>query len=150
MGRAPSEEMVDILLVEDNPGDVRLTEEAFKDACVKNELHTARRGGEALDFLHQRGDFEDATRPDIVLLDLNLPGRNGKEVLEEIRTTPKLKPIPVIVLTSSTADEDIVRSYVENANAYLTKPVDAEEFIDLVRTISEFWIQIVHLPPTEG
>lgn len=149
MGRDSADETVDILLVEDNPGDIRLTEKAFKDAHVKNDIHTVRRGGEVLDFLHQRGDFKHAVRPDTVLLDLNLPGRNGKEVLEEIRATPKLKPIPVIVLTSSTADEDIIKSCAKHANAFLTKPVDADEFVDLVRSISEFWIQIVQLPPND-
>ncbi|SFG58846.1 Response regulator receiver domain-containing protein [Halopelagius inordinatus] len=137
---------VEILLVEDNPGDVRLTREAFKDGCIENALHVAGDGVEALDFLYQRGDHEDAPRPDIVLLDLNLPRKNGDEILEEIRNDPDLKRIPVIVLTSSTTHEDVVNSYDLSANAYLTKPVDPDEFMDTVRVLEEFWFSIVRLP----
>lgn len=137
---------VEILLVEDNPGDVRLTQEAFKDGCIENTLHVAGDGVEALDYLYRRGDYEDAPRPDIVLLDLNLPRKNGDEVLDEIRDDPDLKRIPVIVLTSSTTHEDVVNSYDLSANAYLTKPVDPDEFIDTVRVLEEFWFSIVRLP----
>lgn len=138
---------VDVLLVEDNPGDVRLTREAFEQARLRTELHVVRRGEEALDYLNQQGNYENATQPDIVLLDLNLPGLNGLEVLEEIRETPELKTIPVIILTSSKSEEDIVRSYERHANAYLTKPVNVDKFVNLARTVGDFWLQTVKLPP---
>jgi CheY-like chemotaxis protein len=144
-----NEETADILLVEDNPGDVRLTEEAFEQGHIHNTLHVTTDGVEALDFLHQRGEHADAPRPDIVLLDLNLPRMNGDEVLEEIRADPKLERLPVIVLTSSSAEEDILRSYRLQANAFLTKPVDPAEFVDTIRTFQQFWLSIVRLPPRE-
>ena len=137
---------VDILLVEDNPGDVRLTQEAFKEGHIDNTLHVATDGTEALSFLFQRGEHADAPRPDIVLLDLNLPRKDGDEVLEELRADPDLRRIPVIVLTSSKAHEDIERSYERSANAYLTKPVDPDEFVDVVRSLERFWLSIVTLP----
>ena len=140
---------VDILLVEDNPGDVRLTREALKEGQINNTLHVASDGVEALDFLHQRGEFADAPRPDLILLDLNLPRKNGEEVLAEIRDDPDLECIPVIILTSSEAEEDIVKSYKMRANAYLTKPVDPQSFIDTVRTFEQFWFSIVRLPSIE-
>lgn len=141
---------VDILLVEDNPGDVRLTREAFKEARISNELHVARDGEAALDFLHQRGEFEDAPRPRLILLDLNLPKRDGDEVLAEIKADESLRSIPVTVLTSSAAEEDIARSYNLHTNAYLTKPIDPDEFVDVVRSFEEFWFTLVQLPPQEG
>lgn len=150
MGQDSRGRMIDILLVEDNPGDVRLTEEAFEEARLRNELHAVTRGRDALDYVHQRGEYADASRPDIVLLDLNLPGMSGWDVLEEIKASPGLKTIPTIVLTSSEAEEDIVKGYDEHANAYLTKPVDVDEFIDLGRTIAHFWIQLVELPTQES
>jgi len=140
----------DILLVEDNPGDIRLTEEAFEQGCISNTLHVVTDGVEALDFLHRRGDHADAPGPDIVLLDLNLPRKNGDEVLEAINEEPELRSIPVIVLTSSEAEEDVVRSYELQANAYLTKPVDPEAFIEAVRSFEAFWLSVVRLPPREG
>jgi CheY-like chemotaxis protein len=139
----------DILLVEDNPGDVRLTREAFEAGNIANTLHVVTDGVEALAFLHQRGDHEAAPRPDIVLLDLNLPGKNGDEVLAEINDDPDLESIPVIVLTSSEAEEDVLQSYELQANAYLTKPVDPGEFIDIVKRFKAFWLEVVRLPPGE-
>ncbi|WP_415382461.1 response regulator [Halosimplex sp. TS25] len=145
----PSGDPADILLVEDNPGDVRLTREAFRDGHIRNALHVVTDGVEALDFLRQRGDHADAPRPDVVLLDLNLPRKNGDEVLDEIRDDPELERLPVVVLTSSKAQEDVVESYELQANAYLTKPVDPSEFIETVQSIQEFWLCVVRLPPSE-
>ncbi|SFB69936.1 Response regulator receiver domain-containing protein [Halobiforma haloterrestris] len=135
-----------ILLVEDNPGDVRLTREAFEAARIESDLYVVSDGAEALEFLEQRGEYEDAPRPDLVLLDLNLPRASGEEVLTELKDDPELRTIPVIVLTSSRAEEDIVRSYELHANAYLTKPVDPDEFIETIRAFEEFWFTVVHLP----
>lgn len=145
----PSGEPVDILLVEDNPGDVRLTQEAFKEGNIANTLHVATDGVEALDFLHKRDEYADAPCPDIVLLDLNLPRKNGDEVLEKIRDDSDLSDLPVIILTSSEAEEDIVKSYELQANAYLTKPVDPEGFIQTVRSFERFWLELVRFPPCE-
>ena len=136
-----------ILLVEDNPGDVRLTKEAFKQGRIENDLHVVTDGHEALEFLTQRGEHEDAPRPDLILLDLNLPRKNGEEVLEELKDEPDLRSIPVIVLTSSRAEEDVVKSYELHANAYLTKPVDPDEFIETVKAFEKFWFCVVRLPP---
>ncbi|MFB6270823.1 MAG: response regulator [Halobacterium sp.] len=138
---------VDILLVEDNPGDVRLTREAFAEASINNDLHVVTDGEAALDFLAQRGDYDDVPRPDLVLLDLNLPKVDGLEVLEHVKGTEGLRRIPVVVLTSSEAQEDVVESYERHTNAYLTKPVDPAEFVDVVRSFEEFWLTLVHLPP---
>ncbi|MHC3438434.1 response regulator [Natrialbaceae archaeon A-gly3] len=140
-------EPAQILLVEDNPGDVRLTKEAFEHGRIENDLHVVTDGSEALEFLNQHGEYDDAPRPDLILLDLNLPRMNGDEVLDELKDDPDLRPIPVIVLTSSKAEEDIARSYELHANAYLTKPVDPDEFIDTVRAFEEFWFSVVRLPP---
>ena len=145
--RTGTPDTAQILLVEDNPGDVRLTEEAFKQGRIENDLHVVSDGTEALDFLAQRGEFADAPRPDLILLDLNLPRTDGEEVLEELKGDPELRSIPVIVLTSSRAEEDIARSYELHANAYLTKPVDPDEFIETVRAFEEFWFSVVRLPP---
>jgi len=136
-----------LLLVEDNPGDVRLTREAFEEGRIQNELHVVPDGAEALDFLHQRGEYSDAPRPDLVLLDLNLPRTDGETVLEELKADPELRSIPVIVLTSSRTEEDVARSYDLHANAYLTKPVDPDEFIETVRAFEKFWFSVVRLPP---
>ncbi|AXR79217.1 response regulator [Natrarchaeobaculum sulfurireducens] len=136
-----------LLLVEDNPGDVRLTREAFEAGRIENELHVVPDGAQALDFLHRRGEYADAPRPDLILLDLNLPRTGGEAVLEELKADPELRPIPVIVLTSSRAEEDVVKSYDLHANAYLTKPVDPDEFIDTVRAFEKFWFSVVRLPP---
>ena len=137
---------IQILLVEDNPGDVRLTVEALRGAKVANELHVVTDGESALDFLHRRGEHTDATRPDIILLDLNLPRLEGHEVLDHIKSTPHLAKIPTIVLTSSSADTDIQQSYKLHANCFISKPVDFTEFIAAVRSLEGFWLKIVRLP----
>jgi CheY-like chemotaxis protein len=143
-----SGDSADILLVEDNPGDIRLTKEAFQESQIANTLHVVTDGVEALDYIHQRGDYTDAPVPDIILLDLNLPRKNGDEILRELHEDdPDGFRIPVIVLTSSNAEEDVVRSYQLQANAYLSKPVDPAEFIETVRTFKEFWLDVVRLPP---
>ena len=140
-------EPVDILLIEDNPGDIRLTELAFEDGRINNNLHVVKDGEEALDFLFQEGEYEDAPHPHIVLLDLNLPKIDGHEVLREIRNDDELHRLPVIILTSSEADGDVVKSYELNSNAYITKPVTANDFLDLIDTFEQFWFTIVCLPP---
>jgi chemotaxis family two-component system response regulator Rcp1 len=140
---------VEILLVEDNPGDVRLTREALKEGKVRNNLHVAPDGVEALRFLRREGEYAQAVRPDLILLDLNLPKKDGREVLEEIKADPALKSIPVVILTSSSAEQDILRSYRLHANCYVTKPVDLDEFITVVRSIENFWFTIVKLPPED-
>lgn len=139
-------QLIDVLLVEDDPGDVVLIEEAFQDNKVGNRLSVVRDGVEAMAFLRREPPFEDAPRPDLVLLDLNLPRKNGREVLEEIKGDPDLGIIPVIVLTTSEAEEDILRSYALHANAYITKPVDFERFASVVHQIDEFFVGVVKLP----
>ncbi len=138
--------LAEILLVEDNEGDIELTKEAFDEAKFRNNLHVAEDGDMALDFLFKRNGNENAPRPDIVLLDLNLPGTDGREVLEHIKHDSKLKGIPVIVLTSSKADKDIIESYNLHANCYIVKPVNAMKFIDVVQHVENFWVDIVCLP----
>jgi two-component system, chemotaxis family, response regulator Rcp1 len=140
---------VDILLVEDNPGDVRLTKEALRDAKILNKIFVAKDGVEAMEFLHIEGSFADMHMPDLILLDLNLPRKNGREVLAEIKMDPKLKHIPVVILTSSKADEDILKAYNLHANCYITKPVDLNGFVKIMRSMEEFWFTIVKLPPEE-
>jgi len=140
---------VDILLVEDNPGDVRLTKEALRDAKVLNEIYVAKDGVEAMEFLNKKGKFAKAPTPDMILLDLNLPRKDGREVLAEVKKDTKLKHIPVIVLTTSKADEDIIRSYNLHANAYITKPVDLNRLVEIIHALEEFWFTIVKLPPKE-
>ena len=137
---------IDILLVEDSPGDVRLTREALAGSRIANTLHVAMDGEEALDFLFRRRRFHDAPRPGLILLDLNLPILDGREVLSEIKADNDLRTIPVVVLTTSSADEDILRTYELNANAFITKPVDLAQFIDAVLQIGRFWLQVVTLP----
>jgi two-component system response regulator len=137
---------IEILLVEDNPGDVALTREALRDAKVANHLHVAEDGAEAVDFLFRRGKYADAPRPDIILLDLNLPKKDGRQVLAEIKAEPELAQIPVVVLTTSEADEDILRSYQLHANCYITKPVDFPRFLHVVQSIESFWLTVVRLP----
>ena len=137
---------VKILLVEDNPADIRLTIEALREGKIANRLNVAKDGVEALDFLQRRGAFADAPRPDLVLLDLNLPKKDGREVLAEIKADDSLKRIPVVVLTTSQAEEDILKSYNLHANCYISKPVDLEQFITVVRTIEDFWLTVVSLP----
>lgn len=142
----PSGQPIDILLVEDDPGDELMTREAFEDNKIGNTLHVARDGQQALDFLYRHGEFPDAPRPDLILLDLNLPKYDGRQILEKIKSDPELSHIPVVVLTTSAAEEDILRSYRLHANAYVTKPVDLDQFIAAIRHIDEFFVQVVRLP----
>jgi CheY-like chemotaxis protein len=137
---------IEILLVEDNPGDIRLTKEALKEGKVLNKLHVVEDGMEALAFLNQEGNYSDAPRPGLILLDLNLPKKDGRDVLAEIKTNGDLKRIPVVVLTTSHSEEDILKSYDLDANCYITKPVDLDQFISVVRSINEVWLSIVRLP----
>jgi len=138
---------IEILLVEDNPGDVRLTQEALRDSKLHNRLSVVEDGVEALAFLKREGHYNDSPRPDIILLDLNLPRKSGREVLEEIKQDEVLKRIPVVVLTTSEDERDVMASYNLHANCYITKPVDLSQFITIVRNIKEFWFTIVRLPP---
>jgi len=137
---------IEVLLVEDNPGDVRLTVEAFKENKLYNDLHVVGDGIEALAFLRQEGKYANAPRPSFILLDLNLPKKDGRQVLAEIKEDPDLKRIPVVILTTSAAEEDILRTYDLHANCYVTKPVDLDQFIKIVRSIEDFWLTIVKLP----
>jgi CheY-like chemotaxis protein len=137
---------IEILLVEDSPADVDLTREALEDAKVHNNLHVASDGVEALAFLRREGRYLDAPHPDLILLDLNLPRKDGREVLAEIKADPRLRRIPVVVLTTSEAEQDILQSYDLHANCYVTKPVDLDAFMHVVRSIEDFWLAIVRLP----
>jgi chemotaxis family two-component system response regulator Rcp1 len=139
-------EPIEILLVEDSPGDVRLTREAFKDAKVHMNLHVASDGTEAMAFLRREGDYANVPRPDLILLDLNLPKKDGREVLGEIKESPTLKSIPVVVLTTSASEADILKSYNLHANCYITKPVGLNGFLDVVKSIDDFWLTVVKLP----
>lgn len=141
---------IDILVVEDNEGDVHLTREALKRAKVSNRVHVVTDGVEAMEFLRREGAFPDVPRPDLVLLDLNLPNMDGREVLEEMKKDPNLRTIPVVVVTSSAAEQDVVRTYSLNANAYVTKPVDLQQFLHVIGAVGEFWLQIVKLPPKDA
>jgi CheY-like chemotaxis protein len=138
--------VVDVLLVEDDPGDVLMTQEAFADHKVHNRLHVVSDGVEAMAFLRKEGSYVDATTPDLILLDLNLPKMDGREVLAAIKEDETLRSIPVVILTTSEAEEDVLRSYSLHANAYVTKPVDFERFIDVVRRIDDFFVTVVRLP----
>lgn len=138
---------VEILLVEDNPGDARLTIEAMREAKVRNRIIVVEDGVEAMEYLRHEGRHADAPRPDLILLDLNLPKKDGRAVLAEVKSDPALKRIPVVVLTTSSAEEDVIRAYDLHANAYVTKPVDLEQFMKIVALIDEFWISVVTLPP---
>jgi CheY-like chemotaxis protein len=140
-------QVIDVLLVEDDPGDVLLIEEAFADNKVHNRLHVVSDGVEALAYLRRQGQYADAAQPDLVLLDLNLPRKDGREVLAEVKADEQLRHIPIVVLTTSKAEEDVLRSYKLHANAYVTKPVDFERFIEVVRQIDEFFVTVVKLPP---
>ena len=146
MSVAKSGRPIEILLVEDNPADVRLTVEVFKDSRITNHISVVTDGVEAMDFLRKKGNYAGVTRPDLVLLDLNLPRKDGREVLSEIKADPDLKTIPVIVLTTSDADQDVWKAYDSGVNSYITKPVDLDQFIRIFRTIEEFWLTIVKLP----
>lgn len=138
---------VEILLVEDNPGDVVLTREALREAKIHNRLSVATDGVEAMAFLRKEGQYREAPRPDLILLDLNMPRKNGIEVLREIKADAALKTIPVVILTTSGADQDVLKAYEFSANCYVTKPVDLYQFVKVVHTIDEFWLTIVKLPP---
>jgi CheY-like chemotaxis protein len=140
-------QVVDVLLVEDDPGDVLMTREAFEHHKIRNELHVVTDGEQALQFLRRAGAYADVPRPGLILLDLNLPRRDGLEVLAELKADPGLRVIPVVVLTTSQAEEDIVRSYTLHANAYVSKPVDFERFMDVIRQIDNFFVTVVKLPP---
>ncbi len=138
--------LVEILLVEDNSGDVRLTQEVFKEAKMLNHLNVVGDGVDAMAFLRREGRYADVVRPDIVLLDLNLPRRSGRDVLEEMKGDPALRNIPIVILTTSEAEQDVLDAYEHHANCYITKPVGLEQFVDIVRSISQFWLSIVALP----
>lgn len=139
-------DVVEILLVEDNPGDQRLTKEALKEGKIKNNLSIVCDGELAIEYLRKEGKFSDATRPDLILLDLNLPKKDGREVLSVIKSDNNLKRIPVVVLTTSSADQDVIDSYNLNVNCYITKPVDFDQFTNIVKQIGQFWFEIVKLP----
>ena len=138
---------VEILLVEDNPGDVRLAREGLSECKIRNNLHVVDDGVKAMAFLRRQDEYAKAPRPDIVLLDLNLPRKDGREVLREVKEDEKLRTIPVVVLTTSKAEEDILKSYSLHVNCYVTKPMGLEQFLDVVRSIEDFWFTIVKLPP---
>jgi two-component system response regulator len=143
-------EPIEVLLVEDDPGDELMTREAFEDNKIKNTLHVVHDGLEALDFLYRRDPYADAPVPDLILLDLNLPKYDGRQVLEQIKSDPDLTHIPVVVLTTSAAEEDILRSYKLHANAFVSKPVDLEQFVDAIRQIDDFFLTVVRLPRNPG
>ncbi|MEW6555555.1 MAG: response regulator [Actinomycetota bacterium] len=146
MGNQRTGRLVEILLVEDNPGDVRLTVEALKEGKVRNRLNVVGDGEEALRYLYREGEFSGTTRPDLILLDLNLPKKDGREVLAEIKSDPDLLRIPVVILTTSRSDEDILKSYDLHANCYITKPVDLEQFMSVIKSVECFWLEVVVLP----
>lgn len=143
-------EMIDILLVEDNPGDVRLTQEAFKDGMLRNNLHVVMDGEEAMQFLRNENSHQDAPHPDLILLDLNLPKMNGREVLAAIKADPKLKNIPVVILTTSQDETDIMESYRQFASSYIVKPVSMDKFIKVVSSFKQYWLSVVKLPSQEN
>lgn len=141
---------IEILLVEDSPGDARLAMEALKESKIRNNLYHVEDGARALGFLKKQGEYMDVPRPDVVLLDLNLPGKDGREVLEEIKMDDDLKRIPVVILTVSKDEQDILKAYNLHANCYITKPIDLDQFMKVVRSIEDFWLTIVKLPPNGG
>jgi CheY-like chemotaxis protein len=143
----PDGRPIEILLVEDSPSDTELTQEALREAKVRNHLSTVEDGVQAMDFLRRRGAYVGAPRPDLIMLDLNLPRKDGREVLAEIKEDPELKAIPVVVLTTSQAEQDVLRAYHLHANCYITKPVDFEQFLLAIRSIESFWLLVVTLPP---
>jgi len=138
---------VEILLVEDSSGDARLALEAMKESKIRNRMHWVKDGVEAMDFLYRRGQYVQAARPDVILLDLNLPKKDGREVLADIKSDDNLKRIPVVILTISQDEEDIINSYSDHANCYITKPIDLDQFMKVVKSIESFWLTIVKLPP---
>ena len=139
-------EPIEILLAEDNPGDIRLTQQALKDSKMHNNLHVVNDGEQAVAFLRREHPYEDAPRPGLLLLDLNMPKKDGREVLQEIKDDPELRSIPTVVLTTSKADDDVLSAYQLHANAYITKPVDFDRFVEVVKGLQEFWLTIVRLP----
>lgn len=141
---------IDILLIEDGPGDIRLTQEALKEGKVLNRLHVATDGETAMSFLLRKGRYAHAPRPDLILLDLNLPKKDGREVLAEIKNTPALRRIPVVVLTTSNAEQDVLQAYELNCNCYITKPVDLQQFLTVIESIQDFWLTVVTLPPDDS
>jgi two-component system, chemotaxis family, response regulator Rcp1 len=145
-----SAQPLEVLLVEDSPGDVRLTQEALKDAKVHINLRVVRDGIDAMAFLMREGEYATAAHPDLILLDLNLPRKDGREVLKEIKENPELKSIPVVILTTSASEADILRSYQLHANCYITKPVNLDGFLTVVKSIDSFWLSLVKLPPHRG
>ena len=147
MDRITKGDLIKILLVEDNPGDVRLTKEALKDSKIYNHLSIVGDGMEAMAFLRREGGYADADRPDLILLDLNLPKKDGRDVLKEIKEDPDLRRIPVVILTTSRSEQDIIKTYDLHANCYISKPVDLEQFVNVVKSIENFWFSIVKLPP---
>ena len=147
MNKKDNREPIEILLVEDNPGDVRLTKEAFRDCKIKSNISVVIDGAEAIKFLRNEGQFKDSVKPNLILLDLNLPKVNGIEVLKEIKSDPKLKMIPVIILTTSKAEDDIISTYNYNANCYINKPVDWDGFFEIIKSIENFWFSTAVFPP---
>jgi CheY-like chemotaxis protein len=141
---------IQILLAEDNPDDIELTVEALKDSRVRNRLIVVKDGEEAISYLQGKGKYQHALRPDLILLDLNMPKKNGRDVLREIKNDPRLKRIPVVILTTSQAEEDIAHTYDLHANCYITKPVDFNQFLKVVKSIEDFWLTVVKLPPQEN
>ncbi|MCX6555880.1 MAG: response regulator [Candidatus Aminicenantes bacterium] len=146
MKQQDNSKLVDILLVEDNEGDARLAKEAMRDSKIRNTLHHVSDGEEAMAFLRKEGKYENVPRPDLVLLDLNLPKKDGRQVLAEIKNDDEFKRIPVVILTVSSAEEDILKSYNLHANCYITKPIDLSQFMKVVRSVEDFWLTIVKLP----
>jgi CheY-like chemotaxis protein len=139
---------IEILMVEDNPGDVRLAQEALKESKVRNNMSVVWDGEEAISFLRREGKYSDSPRPDLILLDLNLPKKDGTQVLADIKEDPHLRRIPVVILTTSEADRDILKTYDLHANCYITKPVDFDKFVEVVKAVDNFWLTIVRLPPS--
>ena len=150
MNMMNNSEPIQILLVEDNPGDARLAVEALKESKVRNELYHVEDGVEAMDFLHQHNGYAEVPVPDLILLDLNLPRKDGREVLEEIKEDPELRLVPVVVLTTSAAERDLLKTYDLHANAYVIKPMDLDQFIEVVQAIESFWFVVVKLPQVDG
>lgn len=146
MGNDALKKSVEILLIEDNPADARLVAEVLKDSEIKNRIHVIADGVTAMNYLNHEGDFKDSYRPDIIMLDLNLPKKDGREVLKEIKSSPKLRCIPVVILTTSSTNEDINQTYMDHANCFITKPVDFDQFLKVVRSIEDFWLTGVRLP----
>ena len=150
MNTKPARKAINILMVEDNPGDVRLTMEALNGAKIRNHIEVVQDGAQAISFLRHEGKYANSILPDLILLDLNLPKKDGREVLAEIKADEHLRRIPVVILTSSQAEQDIVKAYDLHANAYVSKPVDLEQFIIVVKSIEDFWLEIVKLPPIQA